>query len=422
MTDKKSTTPNTSSDVSSELNQNKTASASSPAKKVDESVKSKPAISKKASAPQTDVKTSKSSLPVIALILAIIATIGIAGLFYWQNQQQLILEQNLLKQSTKQVSDTMHQVQKLLKSQQAGFDAQLAENVVKVSQASEKQLLSLKNQVDRLSQNQPSDWLLHEAEYLIRIAARTIWLEKDTHAAINLLQDANNRIQELNDPHYLPLRQVIHDDIEALKLLPSLATQEVVLTLISLNKHINELPLSMAKVPQKTEPIITFELSEDANDWKANLKKTWDKFLKDFITVSRRTGDVEPLLSPQYQQNLRENLSLKLQLAQWAAIQENADVYLASLNDIQTWVQEYFSAQAPQNLLFIQEVVKLKSALITYKYPSSLESLQSIRNLLQNKNILINTPKSEKLIDITPQLKEPSAMPSLPILEVMEGA
>lgn len=439
MTNKKST--NSTDVISSSAAPEQTESAASVQKKAIPTKKAS-TTSKKVTPESTT--QSKSALSIFALIIAIIAILACAGIFYWQNQQQIALEQNLIKQNSQQASNAMLQIKTLLQTQQANLDVQLAKNVSDVQQATAKESLELKAQVERLSQNQPSDWLLHETEYLIRIAARTIWLEKDTQAATSLLQEANQRIQELNDPHYLPLRQVIHDDIETLKLLPRLETQEVVLTLISLNKQINQLPLAMAKIPQKTEVTDSFELSSDVNDWQANLAKTWAKFLDDFITVSRRTGSVEPLISPEYQQNLRENLSLKLQLAQWAATQENADIYLASLNDVQDWLQDYFALQAPQSILFLKEIVLLKDALITYQYPSSLQSLKVARDLLSQKNILINTPIPTEKVSTVEQApieaapadttKKPPIQPDniqapvssenteTPAVEMMEGA
>ena len=63
-------------------------------------------------------------------------------------------------------------------------------------------------------------------------------------------------------------------------------------------------------------------LSDNIGDWQENLAKTWHKFLNDFITVRRRTGMVEPLMAPDQQQHLKQNLSLKIQLVQWAASEQ----------------------------------------------------------------------------------------------------
>lgn len=342
--------------------------------------------------------TNKSSNNVLPILLSLIAIIGLAGLFYWFQLQQEVLSNQIQTQNIqtlKNNENSLRHVESLLQKQQTLVNKNINKKIVDLAQVHTNEIASLKNQVSRLNQNQPSDWLLHEAEYLIRIAARTIWLERDTKAAISLLKDANQRLKELNDPQFLPVRKIIHNDIEALKLLPVLDTQEIILTLMSLNNQINKLPLAMVSIPDAVDNTVTFELSDNANDWQSNLEKTWKKFLKDFITVSRRTANVEPLISPQFQQNLRENLSLKLQMAQWAAKEENTNIYQATLVDIQTWIQDYFDLKDPRNINFNVSIQQLKNRRVSFTYPQSLDSLQAVRKLLTRKNLLLNIPTNK---------------------------
>ncbi len=50
----------------------------------------------------------------------------------------------------------------------------------------------------------PNDWLLAEADYLVKMAGRKLWLEHDTASATILLESADHRIAELNDPSMTP--------------------------------------------------------------------------------------------------------------------------------------------------------------------------------------------------------------------------
>ena len=74
----------------------------------------------------------------------------------------------------------------------------------------EKQLLQLQSR-------RPNDWLLAEADYLVRMAGRKLWLERDANAAVLLLTEADNRLRDLNDASVLPLRQAIAADSAKLK-------------------------------------------------------------------------------------------------------------------------------------------------------------------------------------------------------------
>jgi len=201
-----------------------------------------------------------------------------------------------------------------------------------------------------------------------------------------LLKDADQRINELNNPEFLPLRQLIHQDIEALKLMPVLNTEEVILTLMAMEKQLKSLPLAMIKIPESTSIDEKFELTEDTKDWRSNLTKTWHKFLADFITVSRRTANVEPLMSPQYQQNLRENLALKLQLAQWAATKQDDKLYKTTITDIQLWFIEYFDMDTPINQEFNNGLQSLSLEVIAYDYNNKLSSLNAIRKIIEGND------------------------------------
>jgi uroporphyrin-3 C-methyltransferase len=337
----------------------------------------------KTSASIVQAKISKTA--VFSLVISFIASAGVAGLFYWDIEQQAITKQTILQQTQQSLVSSEQQIKQLLTEQQSLFAQQLEQTINQVKQESQSKIAQLESSVTRLSQNQPSDWLIHEAQYLIRIATRTMWLEHDITAAVGLLRDADERLKELNDPEYLPIRQLIREDITALKLMPKLDSESVIMTLIAMNKQVKNLPLAMVKVPDDGEENQDFTLSNNPDDWQSNLAKTWQKFLADFITVRRRGGSVEPLMSPQYQQNLRENLSLKLQQTQWATRDQEQKVYDQTLEDIQQWLNEYFDMTLIENQHFYQGIQNLKSEIISYDYPSSLLSLKAIRKVLADK-------------------------------------
>ena len=327
----------------------------------------------------TEQKNKLSKTAVVALLIALLAVAASAGHYYWNEQQKAQFSQQLsdefqqqLQLSQTKVSQQLLQQKQQNNSQLKTIEASVQRNTENNIKQLQQQLIQLKQQIRSLSQNQPSDWLLHEAEYLIRVASRSLWLEKDTTAAIGLLHDAERRIQELNDPQFLSLRQAIQQDIASLQLLPMLNTEEVMLKLMGLEHQIKSLPLATIGMPEKTAISTNSSISDNASDWRENLVKVWDKFVNDYITVRRRTGNVEPLMSPQFEQNLRENLSLKLQTAIWSARKSNNDIYTMSLNDIQTWLITYFNMSNAVNQNFNQSIELLKTATISFDYPNDL--------------------------------------------------
>jgi uroporphyrin-3 C-methyltransferase len=359
----------------------------------------------------------------LALLLAGLSIVAAAGHFMWQqhyNDQALLrlTEQNqqALKQSQAQLKQDLvttfnNQLEQHKSSSQSQADADIAQ------QKNEKLLNTLSTQINQLEQQvqlrQPDDWLIHEADYLIRIAARTMWLEQDTQAAISLLREADSRLKTLGQPKYLPIRALVNEDIEALALMPSLNVEDAILQLMALNKQIPQLTLAQVKITEDLKGgQENLTLSSNIDDWQSNLAKTWQKFLNDFITVRRRTGMVEPLLSPDQQQHLKQNLSLKVQLVQWAASEQKDAIYQQTLLDIQQWLNEFFDMQRINNQRFYQAIEDLKQQTIYYNYPSDLKSLKAIKPMLENDKQQIQRQYQEQnasALDNTQDIDETSS-------------
>jgi uroporphyrin-3 C-methyltransferase len=361
----------------------------------------------------------------IALVIATVSIFASIGHYLWQQQQssaqlltlnqqnQRAIEQGQSELKSSLTAEFNHQLQ-----QQNRATSQSQENAKKAHSDSDTQLQRLTAHISQLEQKmslrQPNDWLIHEAEYLVRVAARTMWLERDTKAAISLLRDADNRLKELNQPKFLPVRALINEDIESLALMPTLQNQDAILTLMALNKQVPTLMLAgvdLAEALDQTKEDLA--LSDNIGDWQENLAKTWHKFLNDFITVRRRTGMVEPLMAPDQQQHLKQNLSLKIQLVQWAASEQKEEIYQQTLLDIQQWLNEFFDMSLPVNERFYQSIEQLKQQTIYYDYPSDLRSLAAIKRLLQDTKRGVQPQKPEpektKVAPAKKQMIEPTS-------------
>ncbi len=380
MTDSKAPLTSEKKDISvDKVSSDKVVSKKSAPKKIDNKT------------PLTNTSANKiSKLAIFALFIAVAAP---AGHYYWQQLQNQQIAQTLTNEISEQnntrLSRYQTQMQQTLAKQQQSFDQQLQQVISKISKSNQAKITELDATVAQLEQNiqqrQPSDWLLHEAEYLIRIAARSLWLERDTSAAIGLLKDAESRLTELNDPTFFPVREVIHQDIKSLELMPQLKTDEIVLALMAMNKQVAILPLALQDLGKDDDKEADFELSNDINDWQTNLAKTWQKFLNDFIRVRQRVGSVEALISPKQQAHLKQNLSLKIQLALWAASERKGDIYQKALTDVHQWLNDYFDMGHNYNQRFIKALVTLQEHKVNYSYPSELGSLTAIRSALRNQ-------------------------------------
>jgi len=363
-----------------------------------DNVKPKDAIknNSKITSSQGDLKNSISKTAVFSLLVALIAITGVVLSYYYVNQQQSEVIAALQKENNAALNDYQQRFKKALKAQQSHFTQQIQKTAQALNSSIEisrkKELATLSESVTHLQKSiqnrQPSDWLIHEAEYLIRLASRSLWMEKDTKATINLLKEADARLVELNAPFLLPVRQLIHEDINALEAMPQLATDYIVLTLMALSKDIPSLPLTHDNFDKNQDLEEDLSLSDNIDDWETNLSKSWKKFFNDFIRVRQRTGCVEPLMSPNEQLNLKNNLGLKVQLAIWAASQRKTDVYKQSLNNAELWLNEYFDMNATVNKKFVNDIIQLQQKMVNYDYPTDLSSLNAIRKVLKERTLV----------------------------------
>lgn len=397
--------------LSASIDQDKSKDKTTPENKPDNSNSPKKAsatsrMNKTAPIAAKNMKTSNqnkiSKTAILALLIAMTGLAGVGGIHYFHQQQNNNQREELTQQLTALNTASEQRLSQLITKQKSLIEQQVNATITEITNTSDARIKQLEAQLNALKQNQPSDWLIHEAEYLIRIASRTIWLEHDTTAAINLLQDADARIKELNSPEYLPIRQLIREDTEALKLMPILKTEEVILTLMALSKQLPQLSIAMAKIPESNTDEQGLELTEDTADWRSNLAITWQKFLADFITVRRREGNVEPLMSAKNQQHLKENLALKLQQAQWAASEEKPLLFSQTLDDVSQWLSEYFDMGHLETAKFYQSIQLLNNEVVSYDYPTKLHSLSAIRQILSDKSNVTpvkQTNNGSELID-----------------------
>ena len=190
------------------------------------------------SPPRKPVTESKGKTGVLwfftVINLLLLAAIIGAGYWAWlqwhtQNQQQtdvLAQQQSSLEQQNSNIEQQQSNIaQSIATNQLAKGDLEQQNQALQTSIQSlieQLQLTSAQVQTNQrnladVSGRRPADWLLAEADYLVRMAGRKLWLEHDVKTAIMMLQSADSRIQDLDDPSLLPVRAKLAEDLQALQ-------------------------------------------------------------------------------------------------------------------------------------------------------------------------------------------------------------
>ncbi|GGB43292.1 heme biosynthesis operon protein HemX [Oceanisphaera marina] len=327
-------------------------------------------------------KTEKtSSSGKVLAIVAIIIAIVLAAILYWHGHNQALVQAEQLDQLQQKMQQQEQQLQSSLQKAESKQNKQLA-NVASRQDSLDEHIEGVSRKVLDLDNKRPNDWMLAEAEYLVRMAGRKLWLEQDAVAAAMMLANADERLAALNDPSLTPIRSALADDIASIKSVQKVDREGLVIKLNSINDQVDKLQLDGVIMARAEEP--DFTVSDSVSDWKSNLKKSWASFSDNFVTVRRRDGNVEALLSPQQHWYLSENLKGKLLQAQLAVYREQQEIYDSSLAQSKQWLQDYFADDSVRQFM-LEQLDTLSGQQIKVDYPEQFAAQESLKQLLDDR-------------------------------------
>jgi len=296
---------------------------------------------------ENEQKPTSSGSPtgILAIFLALVA-VGIATWpayeIYRQSQedtesadlQQVELERlgKGLTRMTAQLSDLQHQLQSFNTSSYSSQDEMAA-----LSARIDADLEAIRGRLTTSSE----DWLFAEVEYLVRMANQRVLMEQDAASALQLLEAADRIVKDTEGLAAHALRQALASDMAALKAVDSPDVQGIYLELSAL---IGQIPALKRTVPSyepdipDTEPLATGSSLERS---VAALREAGVR-LSQLVDFRRRDVAIKPILPPDQTYYLRQNLALKLQIAQMALLENQPEVYRLSLEEAGRWLTSSF--------------------------------------------------------------------------------
>ena len=337
-------------------------------------------------------KSSGNGLLWFVVIILFLIVLGMAGAGYWYYMQQQSASAdsattqqsnanklNAIERERADILATLQDVARTNQTLQSTVDELKTQNE-QLSLQAESTLQQLNNMEGR----RPADWLIAEADYLVRMAGRKLWLENDVRTAILLLVNADKRLKSLADPSVLPVRASLAEDIQTLQQLNPVSQSSVALALTGMMAQIDKLPLDTFEKPEDARVEDT-TLSESADDWQDNLAKVWRSLVNDFLTVKTIEGPIEPVLSLEAQFLAKEQLRLQLMHAQTAALQGDAGLYNQSLQYAQTLIIEKYDTEKSQVTGFVEALQNLIATDISRPIPTELASQKPLERLLDSR-------------------------------------
>jgi uroporphyrin-3 C-methyltransferase len=322
-------------------------------------------------------------LGAIAIAISIIFSGGIAFQMQ-QKSAEYSAEIAALQVELKNTQSAVNKDLQTIKQETIQEASHAVEKTQVVQSQQQKSIQSLQLAVADVKGRRPNDWLLAEADYLVKLAGRKLFLEHDAVSATKLMESADQRIAALNDPSLVSLRQSMTNDITKLRTIPLIDRDGLVLRITSLQQQVDHLPLANAILPEAAV-VEKKAVSGDINDWQNNLMTSMKDFSENFITFRSRDGEVIPLLSPEQHFYLRENIKGKLQTAIRAVYKEQGDVYNAALKTANEWSTAYLNQDNQSVIEFEKAIKQLSEQNISVKYPVKLESQNELSDVIRER-------------------------------------
>ena len=228
-------------------------------------------------------------------------------------------------------------------------------------------------------------FLLAEAEYYLQIANAQLQLAGNPQLAALALGMADERIVQLADPGLTGVRRAISDELAALDAMEKPDIEGVTLTLASLARVVDSLPLRQSQEADADDAAM-------GDDGTSRFDRAWGSVkgaMSGLVKVTPPDQAVMPLIAPDAVYYLRTNLALQLQSARLALLRGEQAVFEQSLDDAAAWLRQYFDADSQQVSSALATIEEMQGSLFNIAPPDISESLRRLR---QFKTLAEPTP------------------------------
>lgn len=303
----------------------------------------------------TETKRNGSGVIIIATIAMMIAITSLVfQFFFWQlhkkTENRLVARghefQARLDASLGQLLDRFNQQQKTIETLVAATGEQAKQKTI---------------------------FLAEEAKHLVNTAQFTMVFDRNYDLALRELTAADQKLQETNDPSLNPIRQEINNAVVSLNAIPKIDLSGLAMRINAISNQVSS--LSALPVISHQNKVITSQ--SKTTNWKEKFWATLES-LRGIISIRRLSESVKPLVSPEQQVYLVENIRLQLSQAQWALLHQEPDLYQQALSSAKNDLQKYYSMN-PTGANLINMIVQLQQVNIKPAVPD----VSNIITLLQ---------------------------------------
>lgn len=217
-------------------------------------------------------------------------------------------------------------------------------------------------------------FLLAEAEYYMQIANAQLQLANNPHLASLALGMADERVTQLSDPALTDVRRALFDERAALEVMEKPDLEGATLTLASLARVVESLPLASARALD--------DATDESDPDESGVDRAWGS-VKDAMSGLVRITPPEQaklaMLSPDAEYFLRNNIAMQLQAARLALLRGEQAIFEQALDDTSALLESYFDGDSEQVTGAQQTIAEIRNSIFTVAAPDISGSLRLLR-------------------------------------------
>jgi uroporphyrin-3 C-methyltransferase len=218
-------------------------------------------------------------------------------------------------------------------------------------------------------------WLLAEAEYYMQIANAQLQLGNNPQLAMLALEMADERVVQMANPALTDVRRALAEEVAALEAMEKPDLEGTTLTLASLARVVDSLPL---RAPGGE----TRESGSSADEQQGAAARAWASVkdaLSGLVKVTPPDEQTRALLTPDAAHLIRSSLALQLQAARLALLRGEQSIFEQSLEDADALLTQYFDASNTQVKSAQATIAEIRDSMVAVATPDISESLRLIR-------------------------------------------
>ncbi|MFC4260706.1 uroporphyrinogen-III C-methyltransferase [Marinobacter lacisalsi] len=326
---------------------------------------------------------------VCLILLAGLVALGLWSWQQWQNQQQL-------QQSLEHVTQMNSQLDKRL-NQGSSSQSDRLESLETTLREQQQTLSEQQRQIDHAARElldagnrTRTDWLLAEAEYLMRIANQRLVIEKDIRGALAALKSADDVLRETDDIGVYPVREQLAREILALRSVNDVDRTGLYLQLEAARDTVTQLTdrALTDKAPDFSSNGQDRDNTETAED-SSPLSRAWERTkssLSNVVSIRRLDEPVKPLLSPDQSAWARLNLQLMLEQAELAVLRGHENLYQQALDKALDSLNTWYDNSKNRIEALKNSLAELKARDINPELPDISRSLTLLKGRIAGRH------------------------------------